>query len=410
MYLELHKVDGKIETLVDKWIMIAVQNQIQRLEFRVMSQCSEYRLPEILFSAKSLKYLKCYGVVLPIYEIMELVSLEYLIVGLETVDEGMLQRIISCCPLVELDITYIEYCLKNISIPWIKKAIEGVESRGSGTMQSNLQEYPLQKFVCTGRIEELVWPWNMNVVALRNLRNLEFVDVAITDDILSELSYGLVVLESLVIIQCPMLNCIRISSNSLKQLHITDNPGLEKARIDAPKLLEFYCICEVSTSLSLIRALDHCNARFFLQYPDSVTDIWLVALKKFLVETNFFKSLEIELSSPLEMVVEEDQLRNAGTGMPYKLRELKLCDTNILTPTKSSLAAFLNGLFWCCHPDVLSMTTNLQDAAAKLILSILQGKAKCWKDPLKSIEVESIEYPQLLSNYPELEIRLRLSW
>ncbi|KAH9626657.1 hypothetical protein KSS87_022783, partial [Heliosperma pusillum] len=162
-----------------------------------------------------------------------------------------------------------------------------------------------------------------------------------------------------------MLKCINISSKSLKQLSIADCEGLTKATIDAPKLLEFLCSCEVETSLSLIRALDHCNAQFLTLSLFSVTTIWLVKLKKFLVQTNFFKSFVIELGTPLEILIEEDQLRNVGTGAPYKLRELKLRGTSDWTPTKSSLVAFLNGLFWCCHPDVLSMTTNLQDSTAK---------------------------------------------
>ncbi|XP_074281994.1 F-box/LRR-repeat protein At3g03360-like isoform X2 [Silene latifolia] len=324
MCLTLPKVDEKLKPLVDKWIMIAVQNQIQKFEIQLLG--GRYGLPEILFSAKSLKYLKCSNVELPYYATMDLVSLEYLTLLTNTLDEGMLQEIISFSPLVELYIAY-DKGFKTISLPWMKKVNGGVESHGNGTMQSNLQEYPLQKFVYIGLDEKSPWPWNLNVAALKNLRNLEFECAPITDDIVSELSYGLVVLESLKISACSKLECINISSNSLKQLEITDNSELKKATIDAPKLLEFYCICEVGTSLSLIRALDHCNARFLLLYPDSVTNVWPVALKKFLVETNFFKSLEIEFTSPLEMVVEEDQLRNAGTGLPYKLRELKLFGT-----------------------------------------------------------------------------------
>ncbi|XP_074282002.1 FBD-associated F-box protein At5g56380-like [Silene latifolia] len=411
MYLELCKVDEKLKPLVDKWIMIAVQNQIQRLEIQINDLENKYKLPEILFCAKSLNYLKCEGAALPFYETMELVSLEYLILVPETVDDDMLQRIISSCPLVEIDISYYK-CLTKISLPWMKKVNGGAESSGNGTMQSNLQEYPLQKFVCRGFLGELSWPWSMNVIALRNLRKLEFNSVPIRDDIISELSYGLVVLESLVLSGCFMLECINISSNSLKRLEISSNSELMKATIDAPKLLEFLCICDVRTSLSLIRAVDHCNAQFVSSCSYSTT-IWLVKLKKFLLETNFFKSLLIRFHFVLdssEIAFKEDQLRNAGTGVPYKLRELKLHGASSRNLTESSLLAFLNGLFWCCRPDVLSISTKSQDVVAKLILSILQEKAECWKDPLKNVEVESIEYPRLPSGLSVVLIRLRLSW
>ncbi|XP_074281340.1 uncharacterized protein LOC141606200 isoform X2 [Silene latifolia] len=110
------------------------------------------------------------------------------------------------------------------------------------------------------------------------------------------------------------------------------------------------------------------------------------------------------------MVEEEDQLNNVVTCSPYKLRELKLRETRAWNSTESSLKAFLDGLFWCCHPDVLSITTIFQNSVIQLILSILRKKVHCWKDPLKSIEVEGFESPRLLSPPYELEIKLRLSW
>ncbi|KAH9627123.1 hypothetical protein KSS87_019422 [Heliosperma pusillum] len=293
MNLELCNVDDKLETLVDKWITIAVQNQIQSLEIQIYGPRNKYRLPEILFCAKSLKYLKCEGAVLPFYETMELLSLEFLILVPESLDEDMLQKIVSYCPLVELDIAY-DKCFAPIWLPWMKRVNGGVESRGTKTMQSNLQESPLRKFVYDGIGVEMPWPWNMNVVALKNLRVLEFENVPITDNIVSELSYGLVVLESLILSLCSLLKCINISSNSLKQLEITDNSGLMKATVDAPKLLEFSCSCELNTSVSLIQVQAHCSAQFFSDL-DSMTTAWLVKLNKFLLETNFFKLLVIEL-------------------------------------------------------------------------------------------------------------------
>ncbi|XP_074281350.1 uncharacterized protein LOC141606206 isoform X2 [Silene latifolia] len=339
---------------------------------------TKYRLPEILCSAKSLKVLAGIGIMLPFYETMGLFSLEYLILSMETVDDNMLQRIVSSCPLVELDITY-KNCLNKISLPWMKEVNGGTESCGSGMMQSSLKASQLQKlkFVCRGDLsKELPWPCNMNVVALKNLRKLELRFVPITDDVISELSHGLVVLESLVIWKCFMLKCINISSNSLKQLRITDNSGLEslviwkcfmlkcinissnslkqlritdnsgleKATIDAPKLLEFLCSCEVDTSLSLIQALDHCDAQFYPLCPGLVRAVWFIHLKKFLTQANI-KSLVIK------------RLTFPG-----------------------------------------------------LILSILQEKAECCEDPLKSVEVESMECPRLLSHSSVVETRLRLSW
>ncbi|XP_074281990.1 uncharacterized protein LOC141606672 [Silene latifolia] len=177
-----------------------------------------------------------------------------------------------------------------------------------------------------------------------------------------------------------------------------------------PNLREFSYKCKVETSLSLIRALDHCNAQFLPLVTSSITNAWFVKLKKFLTETNIFKSLVLNLDCTRLVVAEEEQLRNVVIGQPYKLNELKLCETRPWDSSKSSLMTFLDGLFWCCHPDVLSITTKLENSAAQLIVSILREKVRCWKDPLKNIEVECIESSHLLSYLYKLEIRLGLSW
>ncbi|XP_074282029.1 F-box/FBD/LRR-repeat protein At1g78750-like [Silene latifolia] len=412
MHLMLLKIDEKLESLIDKWIMIAVQNQIQDFGISVVVDGYYYRLPEILFCAKSLKVLKCDCAKLPYYETMELVSLEYLTIYLDTVDGDMLQRIISSCPLVELDVT-AETCLVNISLPWMKKGNGGDKFRSNGTMQSYLQESPLQKFVYSGLGDDMLWPWNMNVVALKNLRKLEFEYASITDDIVSELACGLVALESLVLSECLNLKCIKISSNSLKQFRIGNAIHLIKVSIDAPKLLEFSYNTEIETSLSLVRVPDHCNAQFLPLELHPLTTVRLVKLKKFLVETNFFKSLVIDLSNPLEIAVDEGQLRNAGTGLPYKLSELKLCGRSAWNLAEFSVTGFLDALFWCCHPDVLSITTRLQNSASEWILNILKSKVHCDKHPLRSIELEGADCSSLLSEESKpskIMIRFRLSW
>ncbi|XP_074281986.1 F-box protein At3g62430-like isoform X2 [Silene latifolia] len=409
MYLTLPKVDEKLGSLVHKCIMIAVQNQVERLEIQITGG-NEYRLPEVLFCAKSLKYLKCGNVGLPYYATIELISLEYLILVLQTVDEDMLQEIISFCPLVELDITYDNH-LNKISLPLIRKVNKEVEVRGSGTMQSNLQASQLQKFVYCSCCRDSPWPWNMNVVALKNLRKMEICWASISDDIVSVLASGLTALESLVLDSCSMLQFINISSNSLKELQIINYlDDLKNVTIDAPNLREFLFKCKVETSLSLIKVPDHCNAQFFPLVTASITNFWFVKLKKFLTKTNLFKSLELNLACTRLIVAEVELLRNLVIGQPYKLRELKLRESTAWDSTKSSLMTFLDGLFWCCHPDVLSITTKLEKSAAQLIVSILREKVQCWKDPLKSIEVECIESPHLLSYLYEIEIRLRLSW
>ncbi|KAH9604834.1 hypothetical protein KSS87_000949, partial [Heliosperma pusillum] len=363
MYLEVPIVDEHLENLVDRWIKIAVLNQIEELEICSYGEI-DCMLPEFLFCAKSLKVLKCRNIELPYYEIMELVSLTHLTLEPMFVDEDMLQRIISSCPLVELDITH--GYLNEVSFPWTRKVDGRVGRCGSGTPGSNLEASPLQKFVFCSLGVNLPWPWNVNVTALKNLKTVE-------------ISYA-------------------------------DDLELIEVTLDTPNLLEFSYNCKVETSLSIIRVSDRCNAQFSPFMFNVITTDWFIELKQFLIDTKLFKSLEMDLCHAHQIEVEEDQLSNVNTGPPYKLSELKLLETRDWSSIESSLVTFLDGLFWCCHPDVLSITTILQNSAAKLIMSILGKKVECWKDPLKSIEVEGIESSRLLSYSSKLEIRLRLSW
>ncbi|KAL9240413.1 hypothetical protein vseg_014638 [Gypsophila vaccaria] len=393
LYLEFPKVDERLERLVDKWIGIAVQNHIQELFVKV-DNSSECKLPECLFSAKSLKVLKCENVTLPYNETMELISLEYLTLVFGTLDEDMLQRIVSVSPLIELEIT--KGGLKKMSLPWKKKTNAGKASS-------------LRKFVYHGLCKEFPWPWNLNLAALKNLRRLEIHCATITDDILYELVRGLVALESLVLTACLDLECIKISSISLKEFRVIEGRGSLKTIIDAPNLLEFWYHSEVEASLSFIKVQEHCNATFS-PIAESITSDWFVMLKKSLIETNFFKSLAVDLSECDQIVVVEDELRNVVAVPPYKLRELNLMETRAWEFTELSLVAFLDGLFWCCHPDVLSITASLHNLSAELILYILKRKVKCWKHPLKSIELEAADCSNLLSGPSEFEIKFRLCW
>ncbi|XP_074281360.1 uncharacterized protein LOC141606213 [Silene latifolia] len=402
--IQLPTGDKKIEPLVDEWIRIAVQNQVEELHISLhYPYTSEYRLPEILFHAKSLKVLNCINVVLPYYGTMELVSLEDLVLVVDTVDTDLLQRIISFCPLVEFNTSAD---LGKISFP-------------CPTIMNECGEFkfkvsPLRQFVFFGTNRVVTWPLNMNMVALKNLRKLFIESATVTDDILTELANGLKALESLVLTACPMLKCITISSISLKELRIEESLVLIKVTIDAPNLMEFWYHCEVETSLSLIKVPEDCDAQFFplvimnFMMTESLNTNWLIRLKKIL-EENLFKSLVVELFYSLQMKVDEEQLRNVVIGPPYKLRELKLRETHALDYTESSLTA-LDGYFLICHPDLLSITTSLRSSAAEPILNFLKRKVQCWRHPLKGIEVEGIDGSSLLWGPSEVDFRIRLLW
>ncbi|XP_074267482.1 uncharacterized protein LOC141590849 [Silene latifolia] len=341
---------------------------------------------------------------------MDLVSLEFLSFFVGKVDEDMLQKIISLSPLVELFIAP-DWGLGKISLPWSRKVNNGGECVGSGTMQYNLKTAPLKEFVYHGIGSTATWEWNMNMSALKNLRKLEIVWAPITDDIVSEMASGLTALESLELSSCSMLKSVKISSISLKEFRIKEvynEIHLTKITIDTPNLLEFRCSCDVE-SYVLIRAQDRSNTCFLPPWVETITIVWFVKLKKFLTETNCFKSLVIDMGTFEKIDIDEDLLWSVGvTGSPYKLRELKLREKHDYFSFGSLNVEFLDALFLTCSPDVLSL--SFQNMAPGYILGYLRRKVQCWKDPLKKVEVEGVDCSNLLSKPPEVEFRFRLSW
>ncbi|KAH9604835.1 hypothetical protein KSS87_010795 [Heliosperma pusillum] len=413
--LEFPMVNEYLEPAIDRWIGIAVRNKVEELKiWSLVEDSLDYKLPEFIFSARSLKVLDCNNVKMPNYPTVKLFSLEKLILSNTIIDDNMLQRIISFCPLVDIQFRGCS-ALENISVPRIKKSPEDAEVAKTSPLENF---FYLNHFPCP-----CPCPWNMDTIALRNLRKLEICSADITDDVVSELTAGLSVLEVLFLSNCLLLKCVKISSISLKRFTIVGCYKLEKLAIDAPNLvgfsfsIEFKLVPSVNNdgdelkpALSIINVHDHCDAHLFAwaQFPSIE---WFIKLYELLVRTNVFKSLEMCGGDPdYEVIVDKDHLRRINIGTPYKLKVFKLFRTCDWEREESSLAGFLDGLFWVCHPDVLSIPTSFQNATVELILGILKEKVRCWKDPLKGIEVEVVEFSRLLSYSSEVEIRLRLSW
>ncbi|XP_074281983.1 uncharacterized protein LOC141606666 [Silene latifolia] len=415
--LEIPLFEGTLKPLIDKWIEVAVQNKVEELDIMVIIEDSgDYTLPEFLFSARSLKVLKGDKVVMPNYPTMKLFSLEYLVLTRAAIDDDMLQRIITDCPLIALD--FSDCSGLESTVPCINKSHKD-DVAGNYNRTSTLQRFSyFNCFECPWR------PWHMNIAALRNLRKVEITSSDITDDLVVELASGLAVLEKLVLNKCVLLNCVKVSSVSLRKLIVVGCYMLEKLTIDAPNLIRFELYSELKfapstindttelmPALSFINVQDSCVANLFVWVEFPCTQ-WFVKLREFLLGAKIFKVIEMTFSpeSVYQITVDEDHLRRINTGTPYKLKELKLFRTWDWGLEKSSLAAFLDGLFWSCHPYVLTIPTSFQNPTVELILGILKDKVRCPNDPLKGIEVEVVDYSRLLSFAYHVEIRLRLCW
>jgi len=232
---------------IDKWLGIAVQNQIEELSLSmVLKDSINYRLPAIIFSAKSLKSLSCSRVEIPYYDPSKLISLQCLSLYDVTMEESVLQHIINACPLDRLLLRRC-YGLKSLLIPHSSKlkTLEfwrKVETGGMINVESsNLVR--LCYYSCnendTEAKRESSWPCNIHAM-LSNLRTLELNDAAIRDETLAKLLPELALLEILTLCSCHLLENICIRGTRLKELALDECDGLANVTVDSPNLNALY--------------------------------------------------------------------------------------------------------------------------------------------------------------------------
>ncbi|XP_074284614.1 uncharacterized protein LOC141609464 [Silene latifolia] len=105
---------------------------------------------------------------------------------------------------------------------------------------------------------------------------------------------------------------------------------------------------------------------------------------------------------------DEEELRDVNPGPPRNISTLKLilCE-GILS--RSSISAFLNGLFWTCHPRIISFQIRLNDPNLMIehLKSELENMANCQSHPLKRVEGPNCSN---LRNSTIVNVQMRLHW
>ncbi|XP_074281972.1 putative F-box/LRR-repeat protein At3g18150 [Silene latifolia] len=406
----------------DRWIGIALRNQVEELSLSVIPEnLPSYALPAILFSAKSLTSIKLCWVRIPYSENLKLISLQSLDLLQVDVDEHMLYDIIKSCPLKFLK---LEWCsgFTNISIPSCSK-LESLHVVG------NKGIVPLDRriLVDTSTIRCLTYKGDeeddlpliiFTPNSKKNLKKLRIFSVVFSEESFSKLVSELPSIEIMSFFGCVMPKNIRIASQTLTELGLHDYCyDLVNVALEAPKLHSFCYNGDLQLS-SVINSHSNYNAYLHLIIDELDTRAWL-RIKKLLSNSNgCCKILSIILSDATEptetteIEFNKDQLSEIHDEPLYDLQELKLsltCSTSV--PEESSCKALIDGLLWCCRPDILSLSINLpsDNNVIRTLLDILQKKVKYWKHPLKRIEIEGTNSSSIFFSW-DLDLRLRLYW
>ncbi|KAH9620332.1 hypothetical protein KSS87_007847, partial [Heliosperma pusillum] len=398
----------KLACKVDEWLGIAARNKVEKF---VLTSVADYKLPEILFSAKSLRSLNCSKVEIPYYKSIDLASLESLELCYVVIEERMLCQIVKSCLLLK-DLRLSDCSgFKSIVIPRSSK-LEMLDISETLPVDGRviLETSSLREFSYTPKSfshHKTPWPITLKGGSLRNLRYIFMASVDITDEAFAELLPELTSLENLVFWGCHSLTSIVISNTQIKDIRFNDCCSLCDVLIDAPSLRKFKFNGELDSPLSItIRSQASCNISFHT-LPVYLDTDGFIQFKKVLTGLNDCNVLKVLLLKETlendcdDIEFDEEEVRNADLGPPCVIRKLKLTFSSWIL-SKSSLSALLNGLFWTCHPDIISLRVHLISYSLTIevwlsflflslsddLMSELEDMAKCWRHPLKRVEVE----------------------
>ncbi|XP_074281977.1 uncharacterized protein LOC141606662 [Silene latifolia] len=357
-YLTAHQgMAGRI----DGCLGIALQNQVEELSLSFIHKRSPYGLPASLFLSKSLTSMKLSRVKVPYYENLKLVSLQSLDLSEVVVDKHMLHDIIKSCPLKILD---LDRCsgLQNISIPFcsgLESLSVGRTVPAGGTILVYTSSF--QRCIYSDGEKVDPFPIILTPASKKNLRVLQISHVCIVDDIFDKLMSELPSIENMEFLFCTMPKNVKIASQTLKELVIRHCFKLINLAIEAPNLDTFRYNGHLQL-LWVINSHNKYNAYLHLSIFNLGTRA-LVGIKNLLSKSNCCcKVLCISLSANDEQIeFDKDLLNTIDDGSPCDIQELKLSvksfDSNF---GESSCEALVDGLLWCCRPDILSLSIILE--------------------------------------------------
>ncbi|XP_074281951.1 F-box/LRR-repeat protein 25-like isoform X2 [Silene latifolia] len=165
---------------------------------------------------------------------------------------------------------------------------------------------------------------------------------------------------------CLRLTTIRVLSIRLKVINLDACGGLVDVMVDAPSLTKFiyrgtfglYPAITISSQAS-------CDISVRTR-PNYLDTQGFCKLQKLMTGLRSCHVVEISLTNSLYQSVcdnikfNEEELGDVNLGPPCDITELKLTLYH-LKLSRSSVSAFLNGIFWTCRPDIISFRFHLND-------------------------------------------------
>ncbi|XP_060180925.1 putative F-box/LRR-repeat protein At5g02700 [Lycium barbarum] len=313
---------------IDKWIDIALQNGVKYLVFKVAS----ISLPIFtILAAKSLRELVLEGCTLnmPVSltsGIANCDSLRKLSLSCVSLDEHMLQTLLSSCPLI---------------VNFILKDCDGLEK---------IELLNLQK---------------IKSVFISTQRNLP---VKIRAPTLEHLSYSGYLSDELDVVECQNLIFLDVSyvltSDGFLQHLISRFQSLkvlkiqycgDNLEIDSPNLVSFeYVRDQIPEHKIVIESRKLKHSKIVLHCYDYLNDAWFCKLRKFLSNSTSWSQVSLYFPKCNEINMKDLQLHHRVATPQVDILNVNILWQNAQCPT------FVDALLWSCHPRRLNLHSSIK--------------------------------------------------
>lgn len=305
LVLDITSYDIKLASHMDRWINVAIENNMKELDLHVVFNKSiYYSLPHTVFATKTITGLRLCGCSLVYLGDIKLPQLQKLYLRDLIVHQQTIENLISSCPLIE-DLRFI-HCkgLKDLRVSGLLKLDRFEVHHCHGPNNIEIKAPNLQTFWYCGKKST---PCKIDLVACVSLKRLTLENANMTDEMFQDLFASVPLLDKLDLSKCNKLKNITISSMRLKRLVLRGCRNLIEADIDTPNLssLEFKGN-KMPISFSNPSCLKEAKLSFEPIYRASnvlrlggADVLWFARLREFLAKFNNCNGLKLVVHSKM---------------------------------------------------------------------------------------------------------------
>lgn len=284
-------------SFVNRWIGLATESMVEELDLQLPSPRNTcYTLPEAIFAAQSIKVLKLQHLKLelPSHGSIRFHFLQKLALITVHVDVQVITSIISKCPLIEE--IELQRCLGlhkvQISGLYKLKLVDILQT--DGEIETHIEAPSLQR-LSLGHENYRILPSKFNLIACQNLISLCLRRVLISDQPFSDLISGFPLLEVLCVVDCDLLERVKIPNRCLKKLLLYSST-IAEVDIDSPNLISLFYSGKMVPLVASTCGSGQWEASIALRANDRMDSHWFCKMRDLLAKSKHFNALTLRIN------------------------------------------------------------------------------------------------------------------